>query len=275
MEVTFYHDNKNLHYRTAGEGMPVMLLHGFAEDHSIWDETFTALASKYKLIVPDLPGSGFSEITDVLTIDSMADACLAIIEREDCGPCVLIGHSMGGYVSLAIAEKSPELTGGLVLFHSSAFADDEEKKATRKKNISFILAQGSGAFIKQATPTLFSEKSKAMRPQMIESLIDKYSDFEAESLVAYQQAMINRPERLHILESIVKPVFFIIGKEDKAIPYDLSIRQSHLPSVAYIHVLEDSGHMGMLEQFDESVEVLEIYLAELQRLKQNEGQMLT
>jgi pimeloyl-ACP methyl ester carboxylesterase len=265
MQVTFYHNNKNLHYHTQGDGMPVMLIHGLAEDHSIWDETASDLSSKYRLILPDLPGSGFSELTAVLSIESMAEACKAILDKEDCGPCAVIGHSMGGYVALALAEKYPDSISALGLFHSSAFADDEEKIASRKKNISFILSHGTSAFMQQATPTLFSSKSKEERPEMINYLINKYSDFNAESLVAYQQAMIKRPDRSAVLEEIVKPVLFIIGKEDKAIPYQLSMRQSHLPAIAFIHVLEHSGHMGMMEEFEESLEILEKFLEELQR----------
>ena len=265
MQVTFYHNNKNLHYNTQGDGLPVMLIHGLAEDHSIWDEIASELPSGYRLIIPDLPGSGFSELTEIRAIESRADACKAILDKEDCGSCVIIGHSMGGYVALAMAEKYPDAVSALGLFHSSAFADDEEKIASRKKNISFILSHGTSAFMQQATPTLFSTKSKEERPEMISYLINKYSDFNAESLVAYQQAMIRRPDRSAILERIVKPVLFIIGKEDKAIPYQISMRQSHLPALAFIHVLEHSGHMGMMEEFEESLEILEKFLGELQR----------
>jgi pimeloyl-ACP methyl ester carboxylesterase len=267
MQVTFYHNNKNLNYTTQGNGMPVVLIHGLAEDHSIWDETAAELSSDYRLIIPDLPGSGFSELSELLSIDSMAEACKAILDKEDLGLCVLIGHSMGGYVALALAEKFPDMVMGLGLFHSTAYADDEDKIASRKKNISFILKHGTAAFMQQATPTLFSSKSKEERPEMISYLINKYSDFKDESLVAYQQAMIRRPDRSAVLENIVKPVLFIIGKEDKAIPFDLSMRQSHLPAVSFIDVLEHSGHMGMMEEFEESLEILKMFLAELQRLQ--------
>lgn len=253
-----------LSYRIAGKGTPVMLIHGLAEDGSIWNEITAAVGDQALIISPDLPGSGASERgAEKITIEGMAVACKAIIDAENISSVVVIGHSMGGYVSLAFAEQFPQAIIALGLFHSSAYADDEEKKSSRNKMISFIQSHGTLPFLKQATPGLFSDTTKAKDAKAVDELIERYSNFDPQSLVAYQQAMIERPDRTSLLENIVKPVLFVIGRQDKAIPYDVSIRQSHIPSVAYIHVLEDSGHMGMLEETSKSIEILKSFLSDL------------
>lgn len=261
MEKTIIHRGKELYYTLRGEGKAVMLLHGFAEDNTIWDELATSLENTYQFITPDLPGSGRSELLPVLSIDSLAEGAKAILDAEKISEAVVIGHSMGGYVSLAFAELYPSMVAALGLFHSSAFADDEEKIGSRKKNIAFIQSHGTLAFLKQATPTLFSDVTKRENPGLVEVLISKYGAFDPKALQAYQEAMMGRPERLSVLKNIVKPLLMIIGREDKAIPYDLSIRQSHLPSCAYIHILEKSGHMGMQEELNKCQRILKDFLA--------------
>ena len=139
----------DLFYHDSGEGEVVVLIHGFAEDREIWSG-ITAALTDYRVIVPDLPGSGASALSQPLSIESMAEAVTEILKSADIQQAVIIGHSMGGYIALAIAEKHAEMMKALGLFHSSAFADSEEKKNTRRKNIQFIRSHGSYEFLKQS-----------------------------------------------------------------------------------------------------------------------------
>jgi pimeloyl-ACP methyl ester carboxylesterase len=154
---------------------------------------------------------------------------------------------MGGYITLAFAEKNPHLLTSFGLIHSTAFADNEEKKETRRKAINFIHQHGAYAFLKTSIPNLFGEKIKQENPEVIEQLTEKSRNFSEAALVQYYNAMIRRPDRTEVMRKSEKPILFIIGSEDKAAPLSDLLHQIHLPSFAHIHIMEGIGHMSMLE----------------------------
>ncbi|MEP6926930.1 MAG: alpha/beta hydrolase [Ginsengibacter sp.] len=252
--------NKKIFYRTEGKGEPVMLLHGFAEDGNIWDYQLKKLKEKFYLIVPDLPGSGKSEMLEgEILIEDYAEVIKAIVDVEIINKekgkkklFTLIGHSMGGYITLAFAEKYPELLNAIGLFHSTAYADDEVKKETRRKGIEFIKSDGVFAFINNTTPNLFSGKTKKENPGLVKNLINLCKDFSSESLIQYYKAMIQRPDRILVLKSFQQPILFIIGKHDNAVPLQSSLEQCYLPSISHIRILQNSGHISMWEEKDQA-----------------------
>jgi len=259
-------DEQPITYFTCGRGNPVMLVHGFAEDHRVWDRQIVFLKEKYFLIIPDLPGSGQSPMIKDMSMEGMAGVLFLIVQNElkksQSGTPVftLIGHSMGGYITLAFAEKYSYMLSGFGLFHSSAFADSEEKKIIRKKGIHFIQKNGAAAFLKSSTPNLFSPVTHEKNPQLIEEQIKASGNFQADSLVVYYEAMMQRPDRTFTLKNAVVPVLFVIGEFDNAVPLADSLKQSHLPERSYINILKKSGHMGMTEQPQESNQILENFL---------------
>lgn len=239
----------SLYYNVYGEGEPVVLIHGFGEDSTIWSGMIAALQENYKLIVPDLRGSGRSTGNMLHTsMDSLADDISKILDKENIPECVMIGHSMGGYITLAFAETYGHRLKGVGLFHSTAFADSDEKKQTRKKNAEFIKKYGSAKFIEQSIPNLFAEQSKEKHKDLIKGLIERYSAFSPISLVAYTEAMMNRPDRTETLRMFQHPVLLILGEYDTAIPIDQSMKLCQIADFAYIYIATESGHMGMLEE---------------------------
>jgi pimeloyl-ACP methyl ester carboxylesterase len=267
--ATFQFHNKKIFYRTEGKGEPVILVHGFAEDGNLWNKQIDALKQNNLLIIPDLPGSGDSEMLEgeVLIKDyaevlrSLADE--VIFKNNLAEQFSMIGHSMGGYITLAFAEKYPQLLNSFGLFHSSAFADTEEKKLTRKKGIDFIKKNGTELFLKTAIPNLFSEKTKKERPELTGQLFDLAKNISPEALIQYYEAMIRRPDRTAVLKAFEKPVLFIIGKFDTAVPLDVSLQQCHLPPISLVHILQQSAHMGMWEEEDLSNSLLKKFLDDL------------
>ena len=167
---------------------------------------------------------------------------------------------MGGYVALAFAEKYPHLLNSLGLFHSTSYADSEEKKAVRRKGIQFIEQHGAFEFLKTSTPNLFSQQTKDERPNLIDEQIKVLRNFSSIALVSYYEAMMNRPDRQNILRNLNVPVLFLIGEHDNAIPFSDSLQQCHLPEISYIHILRKSGHMGMLEEAGTSNRFLNDFL---------------
>ncbi len=249
-EKNFTYQSSKIFYRTVGAGKPVVLIHGFAEDGEVWKNQIEFLKDYFFLIIPDLPGSGQSELIKDMSIEGMAEVIKAILLNEETETCSMAGHSMGGYITLAFAEKYPEMVTSAGLVHSSAFADSEEKKANRLKSIEFVKKNGAYEFLKAVIFDLFSETWAAANPETIERQVEKSKNFTDEAIIAYYQAMVNRPDRTHVLKNFPKPILFIIGEHDKAIPFEQSMQQCYLPNLSYIHILRNSAHMGMLEEAD-------------------------
>ncbi len=246
------YNNSTIFYRVSGQGKTVVLLHGLGEDGNIWNDLAVELVENFKVITPDIPGSGKSGILNdeekEVSIDDYAKVMVHILEKENITICTIIGHSMGGYITLAIAEKYPDILNGFGLFHSSAFADNGEKKQARLKSIEFLKTNDSAAFLKTSIPGLFANKFKQEHPDVIEKLVESGNHFSSKALTQYYQAMINRAERIEVLKQTTLPVLFIIGEKDQAIPMQQSLTQCHLPSTSYVHILPNAGHMGMLEE---------------------------
>jgi len=252
LNKNFSYQSANIFYRTTGKGKPVVLIHGFGEDGEVWINQVNFLKDHFALIIPDLPGSGKSEMITDMSIQGMAEVIKTLLSEEKIDTCILIGHSMGGYITLAFAEKHPQLLTAFGLFHSSAFADNEEKKATRLKAVEFIKNNGSYSFFKTSTPGLFSADWSNNHQHEIDALIDKIKDFAPEALVQYYKAMIARPDRTAVLKTFNGPILFIIGTHDKAVPFEQSMQQCYLPAQSHIHILRNSAHMGMWEEADKA-----------------------
>jgi pimeloyl-ACP methyl ester carboxylesterase len=254
------YNNSTLYYTSGGEGNTVVLLHGFAEDSSIWDGFASQLSTHYNLIIPDLPGTGKSTLPGgtQVGLEDYAESIHFILARENVENCCMIGHSMGGYIALAFAEKFPDMLDGIGLFHSSAYEDDEQKKATRNKAIQFIREKGSMAFLKTSIPGLFADEGESKNA--IAQLIEKATQFSPEALIQYYQAMIARPDRTKVLKDALFPVLFMMGAHDKAVPFEQSLQQSYLPAQSHIHILRNSAHMGMLEESEKSFNSLAHFL---------------
>ncbi len=242
------HREQKVAFTSQGKGPAVVLLHGFCEDSTIWDEFKTDLIeAQYRVVCVDLPGFGQSDLPVEPSIDAYADAVLAVVRELEIDYCVLIGHSMGGYTALAVAEKHPEILLGLGLFHSHPYADSEEKKEARRRSIQFIRDQGHILFVKQLIPGLFAPGFARSNTFTVDRLIHAASAYLSEGIISGLEAMIGRPDRSVVLGEAAYPVLFIVGEEDKAIPADQSLSQTALPRVASVHILEKTGHMGMLE----------------------------
>ena len=247
-------------YRVLGKGVRVVFIHGFAEDGEVWKNQY-ALQNKFQLIIPDIPGSGRSTMDDgPWTMDRFAEMIKSILDNENISSCVMIGHSMGGYISLAFAEKYPGILNGLGLFHSTAFADSDEKKANRKKGIAFMKQHGAYEFVKTTTPNLFTALSKSRNPAPMEDLIAKGNNFSVSALVSYYESMMSRPDRTAVLKIVKIPVLIIQGETDTAVPLEDALKQCHLPELSYFHIFKNSGHMGMIEEAEKSNRMLEEFI---------------
>lgn len=220
----------------------VVLLHGFGESSKIWDSFITLLPTDYQYFTPD-----YSKITFCQTVEEYADWLHLEIEEKNLSQFTLIGHSMGGYIALAYAEKHEDLLTGLGLFHSTSYADTEEKKATRLKTISFIQKHGSAEFLEDFLPNMFSDEFKKRETELVKLISERNSTLPAEALIATTAAMRQRPDRQHILKTLGKPILMIIGKKDKFIPYEQALEQITLLQNPIVYINNSIAHAGMLE----------------------------
>ena len=255
LKETVYNHHR-LAYSTSGTGTAVVLLHGFGEDGRVWKNQAMALPN-YQVIIPDLPGSGGSDRIADMSMEGLAGSVKAVLDDEKADRCVLIGHSMGGYVTLAFAALFPDRLQGFGLFSSTAYADSEEKKATRRKGIQFMEKHGAFEFLKASVPNLFSATTKEQNPSLVQQHLQALPHFSTEVLMAYYEAMIQRPDRTDILAKSEVPVLFVLGEQDTAVPLSDGLAQSHLPTVSYVKLLQASGHMGMLEEPESGNEALQ------------------
>lgn len=252
------YNGSRIYYETEGEGLPVILIHGFGEDGTVWYYQRAFLKDHFRLIIPDLPGSGKSELLSIpgdhssFIIDIYAACIKQILNQESIQKCTMLGHSMGGYIALAFAQHNPERLNGLGLVHSTAFADSEDKKTTRRKGIAFIQRYGAREFLKQSIPNLFAEQFTREHPDQIEALITGAGNFTAPALVQYYEAMTERPDRTETLKKATNPVLFIIGEEDKSVYLQDSLKQCYLPGNTQINILPGVAHMGMWERKDQT-----------------------
>jgi pimeloyl-ACP methyl ester carboxylesterase len=260
----------SIQYKVTGQGKTVVLLHGFGEDSTVWQPQIDFLEQHFHLIIPDIPGTGKSQYVPNANIETYADILKEIINIEltkfplqGAEGVALIGHSMGGYITLAFAEKYPQYLNSFGLFHSSAFADTEEKKETRKKAIGFIQDKGGYAFLKTSIPGLFTKEYTEEQPGKVKALIEDSKLFTDEALIQYYEAMIARPDRTAVLKSFEHPILFLIGEHDPAVPLQSSLQQCHLPAQSHVHILSKSAHMGMLEETEKANKLLLQFLLQV------------
>ncbi|MBS1588137.1 MAG: alpha/beta hydrolase [Bacteroidetes bacterium] len=239
-----------LSYTISGsETAPALiLLHGFPESGTLWQKIAPSLSKDFLLVIPDLPGSGNSELGQGKTnMEQLSEGVKQILDAENISKAVIVGHSMGGYVSLAFAELYPSYVQGLSLVHSTAVSDTEEKKENRRKAIALIQKGGKEAFVRGMVPNLFSDTFKKLNPKVIEAHIETGIKLKAESMIAFYEAMLVRPMRTSALKQATHPVQWIIGKYDNLIPTESALQQCSLAQVNFVSLYAESGHMSMIE----------------------------
>lgn len=244
-------NGKQIHYQDEGQGDKVLvLLHGFMNSLEIWATYTYSYMRDMRVIAIDLPGHGRSDTYGpVHTMDFMAEAVKAVLDTAKVEQCVMLGHSMGGYVTLAFAEKYPYMLRGFGLVHSHAMADSNEVVKNRLETIDLAKINRPG-FILNFVTALFDESKRATLHSEIKEVGDISIETTLESIEAAQRGMADRPDRLSVLENADMPVLFIYGKNDPRIPVELAMAQATLPSYSEIMLLDKVGHLAFIEERD-------------------------
>lgn len=243
-------------YLKAGSGKTIVLLHGYLESKEIWTDFIANLAQKFQVLAVDLPGHGKSKLhVNSLTIEKMAESVKTILDAENIKTCFLIGHSMGGYVALAFLDLFPEYLSALSLFHSSPYADTDEKRINREREIT-IVRQGKKAQVYLSHfPKTFADENLEKFSEEIKKMSEVAKKMQDEGIIAALAAMKNRPDRSELLKNTKIPVQYIIGERDNFIPMSL-LQKLELPKNSDLVVLKNSGHMGFIEEKDKALDAI-------------------
>lgn len=251
-------EHAGIFYTDKGKGFPVLLIHGFCETHEIWDTFANELSKDFRVLSIDLPGFGKSRLlADSFTLADVGSKVIQFLKELKINTCIPIGHSLGGYVTLAIAHQEPELIKAFGLFHSTAYPDSEERKFSRNKVIEFVTNHGVAPFVESFIPPLFFDQTN----RHILPIVRLAFQTNVETLIAYVKAMRDRPDRTNVLQQFEGAILFISGEKDTGITPDSIRKQASLASKVDFNLLHEIAHMGMFERESETLSLVHKFLA--------------
>lgn len=255
--VHYYHygEDELAYFDTGKSQLPTLLLiHGFGEDHCIWKAQIQYLSEFYRIIAPNLPGVHCKPLiihhSHQPQINLYVEVLHELMHHLHIEQYYVMGHSMGGYIGLAFADYYTNHVMGLGLIHSTTYADSDAKKASRMKVAEFLEEHGTLKYLETATANLFANPFKEQHPDKIQTVIDSASDISKETMMQFVFAMRNRRAHTHLLTQKRIPIWMIVGKEDIAVPFEDSQAQIELLPTKNVLILEQVGHMGMIEATD-------------------------
>jgi pimeloyl-ACP methyl ester carboxylesterase len=229
-------------YARRGTGNPLMLVHGFPLDHSMWNETAALLENDFDLILPDLRGFGESATVETpYFMDDMADDLAALLDNLGIDKIAIAGHSMGGYVALAFAKKYPNRVSALALVSSQVAADAPDRKEGRYKTAQDVAEKGVGVVADAMTSKL---SAKAEVQTFVRAIMERQTP---SAVTGALKAMAEREEMSATLAAFSFPIVVIHGDEDALIPIDRGRDVKSLVSAARLTEIQGAGHMPMLE----------------------------
>ena len=250
--------NQFLAHSTTGEGNSVVLLHGFCENRHMWRNIVPLLATKYEVTTIDLGGFGESShlLPNPTSVKALAQQVIELLNHLQITQTIIIGHSLGGYVALAMAQINQSLLKGIGLVHSSAGADAKARKAMRDRVIEIVLKRGVTIFAQQLVPSLFLPERHSELQEAIREAQNMALQTPLNAVVEVTKAMRDRPDHTFLLEELNCPVLFLIGKQDQAITFSQYLPQITLPKDAVIHILDNTAHMGIWERPAQTQQIL-------------------
>jgi pimeloyl-ACP methyl ester carboxylesterase len=262
MKQIIKHKGQDIYFKTFGETRDpaIFLLHGYMESSEIWDGFAPGFSDEYYVVCVDLPGHGDSEsFSEVQTMESMADAVKDVADSLGIKKMHLVGHSMGGYVTMAFRDKFPEILNSYVLFHSTCFADTEEKRTNRDREKDLVRQGRKELIINTHISKVFANSNlermdKEMK--MVKRIADKTND---NGIISALEGMKIRIARCHLFEEGRIPILLVAGAKDNYIPVEVMTRMKSMSGNSSLLVLENSGHMGFIEEKRKAVKQLKSF----------------
>ncbi|MBN2305641.1 MAG: alpha/beta fold hydrolase [Anaerolineae bacterium] len=256
-------DTVKLHYTECGRGRPVILIHGFPLDHTIWEAQAGALHDSFRVITPDLRGHGASPVPGgVYGMDQLAGDVFALMDHLDLDRAAWIGHSMGGYVTLAGLRLFPERIAGVGLVATHPYADPPDKRIQRGQSADMVLEKGVSELALSMMAALFApdtDRQGAMAQRIYRVMLET----SPVGVAGSQRGMAERPDSVEILRKLGVPAMVIAGVQDKIVTVGMAQDMAGTIPRAHLTLIDGAGHLPMVEQPDATTLALRRFLQAL------------
>ncbi len=241
----------------------LVLLHGYLETLYIWEEFSSLLAKDFRIITIDLPGHGLSATATVNTMELSARIINSVLDKLDIERALLVGHSMGGYVAIEALKQNTQRFSGLILMHSTPFADLPEKAEERKREISLIRQNKLANIVRLSVPKMFANQNIARMEEKILEIIEISEVHDPEGIAASVEGMMTRSDNTDYLNQSSTPLLILCGRHDNYITKEsIDKMRESIPRAQFI-LFENSGHCSFLEEPKLSAEALLNFSAQL------------
>ncbi len=242
-------DGVRLYTRSAGEGLPVVLLHAFPMSSTMWLAQREGLAATCKVITPDLRGFGGSRLgDDEPSLDLMADDVVRLLDAEGVDRAVVGGQSMGGYVTMALCRRHPDRLLGVVLADTKATADSEAARANRERIAAAVLERGTPVLVDEVLPGLVGPTTRQRRAMVFGRVRGLVQSAPPAAVAWAQRAMAARPDSFDALRGLKVPALVIVGEEDELSPRSDAEAMVEVVPDGRLTVIEKAGHLSAIEQ---------------------------
>ncbi|MGH9601648.1 MAG: alpha/beta fold hydrolase [Terriglobales bacterium] len=238
-----------LFFEILGDGPPVVLLHPFPVHHGFWMPVADLLASRYRLITPDLRGHGESTVGEgPATMEKLAADVARVCDAAGVGKAVLAGCSIGGYVLMEFWRRYPQRVAALVLCNTRAEADTEDKRAGRLKSADEVERHGTEAYFEGMVPKLIGETTRTNRPDLVAAARKMMRKMSVPGLAALLRGMAYRPDSVPTLKTVTVPTLILAGGEDVLTPVEDAKRMQQAIPGSRLEVIPNAGHYAVFEQ---------------------------
>jgi pimeloyl-ACP methyl ester carboxylesterase len=241
-----------MNYEVKGDGIPLLLIHGFPLNHTLWDSQAANLCEIARVITPDLRGFGASNpVQGIYSMDLLAQDCRELLDHLGIHkPVVIGGLSMGGYIAFAFYRLFSERVRGLILAATRAGTDTPEGKANRENSARLVSELGISVLIDAMLPKMMASKTYAGRPSLVESVRKMMETTSVEGAIGAQLGMKDRSDSTPTLLHITQPTLILHGDGDQLVPLGEAERMQAAIDGSQLTILPDAGHLLNLEQPD-------------------------
>jgi pimeloyl-ACP methyl ester carboxylesterase len=251
-------------YDSEGVGIPILLIHGFPFNRTMWRDQVAAFSGRYRVITPDLRGLGETTQGDLpSTMDEMSRDLVALLDKLKLQRVILGGLSMGGYVALNFYRRFDLRVRGLMLFDTRAQADTEEAKEGREELAQRAEAEGIEAVVDAFLPKLLAPATFEERPEVVQRLRDMMMKTLPAGAAAALRGMAERTDSTTVLDRIMAPTLILVGSEDAITTVDDAKLMCRETMGSHLEIIEGAGHVSNFERPDEFNQAIEKYLAGL------------
>ena len=237
-----------LAYDEAGSGTPLLLVHGWPLDRTMWAGQLGGVATYARVLAPDLRGFGDSTVGPPYSIDQYADDLVAFLDVLGLARAVVCGLSMGGYVAFSMIRRHRERVRGLILADTRAKADTDEARESRRKSIGVIEREGTSALAERQLQSMLGRTTLDRQPELVETVRRMIVATPADGAIGALRAMADRPDSTPLLASIDVPTLVVGGAEDGITPPPvLRAMAAEIPR-SRVEIVEQAGHVCPLER---------------------------